>query len=158
MLTTPASLPAPYEFPRRSHCLADGCIVAIPPPSKEANIMTTRRPWTDQENRALIALYFRMLDRAVAGKPYNKAAMIRELTDVRTPQLPMRSKHGIEAKLMNATACHARLAPNDETMNEHGYRALPNYQKSLLIEMQRQLELRAYEHDAQITKDVAALS
>jgi hypothetical protein len=96
--------------------------------------MTNRRPWTDAENAALVTLYFRMLDAAIAGKPYNKAAMIRIASNVTLdPNAPLvnRSRASIEFKLCNATACHASLAPGAVTMNEHGYRALGSYQKSL---------------------------
>ena len=102
--------------------------------------MTTRNPpWSDSENHALVALYFVMLDNAVAGKPYNKAAMIRSAQQ--NPEhasqgsfagnLSERSRGSIEAKLMNASAAHHDLNPEAETMHGHGYRALSNYQATL---------------------------
>ena len=76
-------------------------------------------PWTEQENRDLIELYFYMLDRAISGQPYNKAAIIRA---ARAPvadnggasfagKLADRSRGSIEAKLMNASAAHRDLVP-----------------------------------------------
>lgn len=106
-----------------------------------------RKPWTPAENAALVHLYFAMLDAEHEGQPYNKAAMIRcaRGENVLTEEslgLPLagfryggrlhqRSRGSIEAKLMNATACHRDLVPTAETMDSHGYRALPNYQASL---------------------------
>ena len=106
--------------------------------------MTKRNPpWSDSENHALVALYFVMLDNAVAGKPYNKAAMIRSAQG-RADQwqnashdsdgnaiLRNRSRGSIESKLMNASAAHHDLNPEAETMHGHGYRALSNYQATL---------------------------
>ena len=102
------------------------------------------KAWTTEENTALAALYFTMLDSAVAGLPYNKAALIRISQggdpdgSIRTDcaafsnKLRQRSRGSIESKLMNASACHAVIAPNDTTMDGFGYRALNNYQSSLL--------------------------
>ena len=118
---------------------------------------TTRTPWTPAENAALVRLYFAMLDRAIAGRPYNKAAMIRSAQTVDTHysdgiagKLANRSRGSIEAKLMNATACHEDLIAaglvNDadcETMDSHGYRALPNYQRALRDAMRDELFLRS---------------
>lgn len=116
---------------------------------------TTRKPWTDDENRALVALYFEMLDCATAGRPYNKAALIRIAQNASnhaaktfdypfTGRLKDRSRGSIEAKLMNATAAHRDLCSNDETMDSHGYRALPNYQASLKSAVLREVERRTY--------------
>lgn len=124
--------------------------------------MTKRAPWTDQENAALVALYFAMLDEAIAGRPYNKAAMIRqfrgehqdrhnlELSDYVGP-LRNRSRGSIEAKLMNASAAHRDCylcsdgdLGEPETMDGHGYRALPNYQKSLKDAMKAALLSREF--------------
>ena len=106
-------------------------------------------PWNDQENRALVALYFTMLDLATAGKQYNKAAMIRAAIAGMAPRelntmyanesflgkLPNRSRGSIEAKLMNASAAHRDLVPGAETMATHGYKAWGNYQATLKAEM-----------------------
>ena len=112
--------------------------------------MTTRKPWTDAENAACITLYFTMLDAAIDGTPYNKAAMIRDVqqheSDDGGPSYPgplvARSRASIEFKLCNATACHASIIPGAVTMNGFGYRALGSYQKSLKSAMTAKLEKR----------------
>lgn len=97
--------------------------------------MTTKRqpPWNEAENAALVALYFSMLDKAVKGNAYNKAAMVRYqqigANGVAGP-LFSRSKGSIEAKLMNASAAHRDLG-GAVTMDGYGYRCLSNYQASL---------------------------
>lgn len=100
--------------------------------------MTNRTPWTPAENRALVSLYFEMLDRAQAGQPYNKAAMIRDSRERYSEScnriagaLFDRTRGSIEAKLMNATAAHRELEPGAVTMDGYGYRALANYQRDL---------------------------
>ena len=100
-------------------------------------------PWNDAENGALVALYFVMLDAAIAGVEYNKAGAIRAargenpnpLDNVHGSPLADRGRGSIEFKLMNASAVHADLMPNAETMHNHGYRALPNYQADLKVAM-----------------------
>lgn len=115
--------------------------------------MTAKRtPWTPAENAALVRLYFAMLDHAIAGEQYNKAAMIRtaQLGHLAPRQAPgatgplaNRSRGSIEAKLMNATAVHSHLgARRAETMHDHGYRALPNYQAALKDAMRAEIERR----------------
>ena len=108
-------------------------------------------PWNDEENTAGIALYFTMLDRATAVRPYNKAAMIREaqgqprsgqvignhhVSRYSDAPLANRSRGSIEAKLMNMSAAHRDIAGDVETMDAHGYRCLSNYQSSLKVAMQ----------------------
>lgn len=96
--------------------------------------MTRSKPWSDIENTAVVALYFDMLESAMAGEKYVKAAMIRKAqypeAEFRGP-LWNRSRQSIEFKLMNCSAAHADLYPGDETMDGHGYRAMPNYQADL---------------------------
>lgn len=113
--------------------------------------MTRSPPWSEQENRDLIALYFQMLDKAAIGTPYNKAAMIRrEQTgkdDAGTGHsdfatLANRSKQSIEFKLMNASAAHAAIDPEAVTMHGFGYRAMPNYQAALKDAMALKIETR----------------
>ena len=113
--------------------------------------MTTSPPWSDTENGANVALYFAMLDKATAGQPYNKAAMIRTAQggpvsdgDI-MPLAPLaaRSRASIEFKLMNASAAHRDIDPNAETMHGHGYRAMPNYQATLKTAMLDELSGRA---------------
>ena len=109
--------------------------------------MTTRTPWTAGENLALVRLYFEMNDAATTGRPYQKAAMIRHASRDNGPgdtgPLANRSRGSIEAKLMNATACHRDLCPDAETMDGHGYRALSNYQAALKDAMRAELQRRA---------------
>ena len=102
--------------------------------------MTRPAPWTDEENSAVVALYFIMLDHAIAGEKYNKAAMIRreqEQLDLdhpdgqRVPWLADRSRGSIEAKLMNVTGVLIDLGRDDVSMAEHGYRPMSNYQSDL---------------------------
>ena len=95
-------------------------------------------PWNDAENGALVALYFVMLERAIAGDAYNKAAMIRNEIDqpdapnrLMTYPLADRSRGSVEAKLMNASAAHRDLVPGATTMDGYGYRCLSNYQAAL---------------------------
>lgn len=101
-------------------------------------------PWTDDENRAIVALYFAMLHRALYRQPYNKAAMIRHAkgTDsTPTPAYPLaaRSRGSVELKLMNCSAAHRDIGTesggNPVTMDGFGYRALPNYQATLKVAM-----------------------
>ena len=124
-------------------------------------------PWNDTENGALVALYFVMLDNAQAGKPYNKAAMIRCAQE--NPEHPSqgsfagnlseRSRGSIEAKLMNASAAHRDLVassvdnPELHTMDGHGYRCLSNYQADLKTAMQSELDGReARFEDAEVRR------
>lgn len=119
--------------------------------------MTKKTPWTTEENAALCALYFAMLDKAKQGQPYNKAAMIRNVQanplqavdDTPRGPLAARSRGSIEAKLMNASAAHRDL--NQEsgisgysaiTMDGYGYRCLSNYQAALKAAMTEALKAR----------------
>lgn len=107
--------------------------------------MTTKRtPWTYDENKALVALYFSMAFAVERGKPYNKAALIRErqtgITEVSSSTvvfssapLANRSRGSIEAKLMNCTAVIEDLGFSRWSMHEHGYRRLGNYQAALKV-------------------------
>jgi len=109
-----------------------------------------------------VALYFAMLDKAIVGRPYNKAAMIRtvQFYDLqRTCPAPLsgRSRGSIEAKLMNCSAAHldvltaqhtppiadsVAMANVSQTMHDHGYRCLANYQASLKVAVQHALRER----------------
>ena len=102
-----------------------------------------KAPWNDAENGALVALYFAMLDKAISGQHYNKAAMIRLAQGIdqpdprneqeRTGQLEARTRGSIEAKLMNATAAHLDVSRDVTgeitTMAGYGYvpLSLKNY-------------------------------
>ena len=111
------------------------------------------KPWNDIENGALVALYFEMLDAEMGEQRYSKADHIRavrgepqtSVASFREAPLANRSRGSIEFKLMNASAAHADLYPGDETMHNHGYRALPNYQADLKVAMQAGLNQRADE-------------
>ena len=110
--------------------------------------------WSDAENAALIALYFRMLDGTQrVGKKLNKARLIRiaqgaepdhRVTDCEgfSSRILHRSRGSIESKLMNASACHCDLDPQAVTMDGFGYRALGNYQASLKSAMSLKIETR----------------
>jgi hypothetical protein len=111
------------------------------------------KPWNEQENIAIVALYFTMLDAAIAGIEYNKASAIRAargenpnpLDNVHGAPLADRGRGSIEFKLMNATAAHQDINANAETMHNHGYRALPNYQADLKVAMQAGLDNRYHQ-------------
>ena len=97
-------------------------------------------PWTDDENAAVIRLYFDMLGLATAGHAYNKAGMIRsyQYTDEgrHAEALSARSRGSVELKLMNASACHRDVTSGAATtMDGYGYRCLPNYQATLKVAM-----------------------
>ena len=113
-------------------------------------------PWTPEENRALVALYFEMLDWATAGKRYSKADLIRVARgeaagyghnrDDFESCLENRSRGSVEAKLMNASAAHRDLINEHiqqldseplyrDTMATYGYKAWGNYQATLKAEM-----------------------
>lgn len=125
--------------------------------------MTRSKPWSKTENGAIAALYFDMLDSAVAGSNYNKAAMIRYArgsddpkdaihvkTDYIWDTLGDRSRQSIEFKLMNCTAAHLDLVPGAQcTMHDHGYRAMPNYQAELKAAVLEVME------DRQLSADIA---
>jgi hypothetical protein len=120
---------------------------------EECHEMTTRKPWTELENQAVINLYFTMLDCALAGEAYTKSHLIKlaqcnSVTGISTSPGPLfnRSRGSIEAKLMNATAAHRDLYPGDVTMDGFGYRALANYQASLKQAMQDELN-RRHDHE-----------
>jgi len=118
--------------------------------------MTNRTPWTPAENVALCRLYFTMLDAALDGRDYNKAALIRSAQGAGdqwqndshdadgNAVLRNRSRGSIEAKLMNASAAHRDLVPGAETMDGHGYRALANYQAALKEAMADALAARGH--------------
>jgi len=113
--------------------------------------------WTEDENRALCSLYFRMLDGSLrTDGRLNKAALVRlargepKETDRNVTGcagfgwlLKGRSKQSVEFKLMNATAAHASLDPQAVTMDGHGYRAMANYQAALKDAGRTALEGRA---------------
>lgn len=116
---------------------------------------TRPAPWTDRENMAIAALYFRMLDgTSRVGEKLNKAALVRiaqgnpseadrKTTDTASfaSQLDLRSRPSIEMKLMNCSAIHKDLGA-EYTMDDHGYRAMPNYQRALKAALVNHIEIR----------------
>ncbi len=116
--------------------------------------MTRSPPWSTEENVAVVALYFEMLDAEQYQQRYSKADMIRAVrgepqTSCFAPDpapLANRSRGSIEFKLMNASAAHADLNKANkltgETMHDHGYRELPNYQADLKLAMRDELSNR----------------
>lgn len=111
---------------------------------------TNRTPWTPTENGACVRLYFDMLDAEQLGERYIKAHCVKAYQGQPQPSQPdqpdaplaNRSRPSIEFKLMNCSAAHADLSPGAETMDAHGYRAMPNYQASLRDEMRAELRRR----------------
>jgi hypothetical protein len=105
--------------------------------------MTTKRspPWNDQENDAVIALYFAMCTHVDNATEYDSAQLIGMAQGMDTDrnsdlpvwagQLSNRSRGSIEIKLMNVTACLRSLGYAGTTMEQHGYIAMGNYQSTL---------------------------
>ena len=79
--------------------------------------------WTDEENALIVADYFKMLAKEIAGRPYDKSAHRRALM----PLLDDRSKGSIEFKHQNISAVLNRLGMR--WIN--GYKPARNAQASL---------------------------
>jgi hypothetical protein len=116
-------------------------------------------PWTPAENQNCVALYFAMIaaqqTKDEFGMAYNKAGMIRHargeavgayMTTVEHGSLAERSRPSIEMKLMNCSAIHKDLGAT-YTMDDYGYRAMPNYQQALKQAMSDYLEEAQHEAD-----------
>jgi hypothetical protein len=88
------------------------------------------KPWTEAENRLIIADYLAMMAALTRGEKVNKAATRRALV----PQLNGRSEGSIEFKRMNISACLVAL----KQPYLAGYKPMDNYQLSFL-EMVRQM-------------------
>lgn len=108
-------------------------------------------PWTDDENNAVIRLYFEMLDYAIPGKQYTKAGLIRIARgetighgcEAFEGALSARSRGSVELKLMNASAAHRDVTSGAATtMDGYGYRCLPNYQATLKAAMATEVDAR----------------
>lgn len=118
--------------------------------------MTRSAPWTEYENAAVVVLYFEMLDAEMAEQRYSKADHIRAFRgEAQTSHyaldhapLATRSRGSIEFKLMNCSAAHADIVKGAETMHDHGYRALPNYQADLKTAMRESIEIDAHDTPA----------
>lgn len=79
--------------------------------------------WTEEENQIVIDAYFDMLDLDRVGRPFNKAAIVRELQQ----QLPDRGRPSIEYKFRNISAVLDSAGFSYVT----GYVPATNYQESL---------------------------
>ena len=84
--------------------------------------MAKRRNWTEEENRALVALYARMRSYVDHSAKYSKAAMIREVQQL---GLIDRSRGSIEAKLMNVSYLLDVRGRDDLSMARYGYKPAP---------------------------------
>lgn len=93
--------------------------------------MTEGADWTQDENRAIVASYLRMLKDELAGAPYVKAHEIERLRESGLDRTP----GAIEYKYQNISAV---LAQNGWIYID-GYRPAHNFQKSLRDEVFRQL-------------------
>jgi len=89
------------------------------------------RPWNDRENDLIVADYFAMLQKELAGRPYSKAEHRRNLA----PLLEERSKGSIEYKHQNVSAVLKALG---EAWIE-GYKPAFNFQMSLVDAVSRWL-------------------
>ena len=122
--------------------------------------MTRSPPWSTEENVAVVALYFEMLDAELHEQRYSKADHIRavrgepqtSVASFRDAPLANRSRGSIEFKLMNCTAAHSDIRHSQTTMHDHGYRALPNYQADLKATMKVAIEDRYFDRPAARTQ------
>lgn len=92
----------------------------------------SRKPWTDHENDLIVADYFAMLEKEVAGRDCNKTEHRRALT----PLLQNRSESAIEFKHQNISAALRDLGEDWI----HGYRPASNYQAALIDAVARWLD------------------
>lgn len=86
--------------------------------------ITTRKVWTDEDNKEVVDLYNTFLALQESETKYQKAAPVRELAEKQG-----RSKGSVECKLMNISAIrqeHFKLPI------VKGYKSLSNYNKDLL--------------------------
>jgi Domain of unknown function (DUF3883) len=93
----------------------------------------TGTDWTDREVDLIVADYFDMRDKEIAGQSYVKAqrnAALQELTG--------RSRGSIEFKHQNISAVLRKLGQPWIT----GYKPMPNFQKTLLDAIERALLMR----------------
>ncbi|MCY4241862.1 MAG: DUF3883 domain-containing protein [Rhodobacter sp.] len=92
----------------------------------------SRKPWTDHENDLIVADYFAMLEKEVAGRDCNKTEHRRALM----PLLQNRSKSAIEFKHRNISAALRDLGED----RIRGYRPARNYQEALIDSVARWLD------------------
>lgn len=79
--------------------------------------------WTDEENDLIVADYFAMLAKDLAGRPYNKAQHRRHLM----PLLQSRTEGSIEFKHQNISA--VLMGMGEDVIS--GYKPASNYQTTL---------------------------
>ncbi len=84
--------------------------------------ITNRKAWSDDENRAQVALYLVFYAKQKSGEKYQKASSVRALAEKLG-----RTKGSIEAKLMNVSGVMVDL----ERDWVNGYKPLSNYNKAL---------------------------
>jgi hypothetical protein len=90
----------------------------------------TGTDWTDDENDLIVANYFDMLSKELAGEPYVKAQQNAELQ-----RLTRRSRGSIERKHQNISAVLRKLG----LPWIFGYKPLPNFQNTLIAGIERYL-------------------
>lgn len=93
------------------------------------------KPWTANENEAVINAYFWMLDEQAAFRDINKAAKYREL---QAGSLHVRSRQSIERKMQNISA----VLQNHGIDWVEGLMPLSNYQSELAMSVEYQLARR----------------
>lgn len=84
--------------------------------------LKTRTTWNDTEHATVINLYFSMLAMQEKGQKFTKAPLVRLAMETTG-----KTRGSIETKLMNISA----LQLENEREIVKGYKALPNYGKSL---------------------------
>ncbi len=82
--------------------------------------------WTEDECRSVVEAYFSMLEKEVAGEPFNKAERRRALQSI----MPSRTEKSVEFKLQNVSAALQDLG----IPFIGGYKPLEHYQ-ALLMEV-----------------------
>lgn len=104
--------------------------------SNERSGSATRgKPWTADENAAVIKAYFWMLDQDQNERPYNKAATYRKLE---AGALAGRNVKSIERKMQNISAVLHR----HEVGHVRGLKPLSNVQTKLAISVEETLVAR----------------
>jgi len=93
---------------------------------------TTRKAWTEQDNKNICELYSLFHLYQSMGTKYSKAPIVRQYAEEMK-----RSKGSIECKLMNISAIRQELSLDIVK----GYKALSNYNKDLKIAYLNSFEL-----------------
>ena len=90
-------------------------------------------PWAPDEVAVVLDAYLEMLGWQLDGREFVKAEIRQQVE----PRLPARSKKSIELKWCNISAVLDEMGLSWV----HGYRPLPNYQRSLVEAVEGQLRL-----------------